>query len=70
MSHKQIVRSVVLLVVMLLVIGCDDCVGIMVSGNLVTVTVRARPGLQVLICSGIKEHTGHGLIDMIREIKF
>ena len=40
------------------------------SGNLVTVTVRARPGLQVLICSGIKEHTGHGLIDMIREIKF
>ena len=52
------------------VIGGDDCVGIMVSGNLVTVTVRARPGLQVLICSGIKEHTGHGLIDMIREIKF
>ena len=42
MSHKQIVRSVVLLVVMLLVIGGDDCVGIMVSGNLVTVTVRAR----------------------------
>ena len=42
LSHKQIVRSVVLLVVMLLVIGGDDCVGIMVSGNLVTVTVRAR----------------------------